>query len=167
MNSEGNQPFRVNFEASSRVLVSVESSSTNQPRVYGPEPPPEPETEGGIPSGRVEIMFCFDETNSTENDQQEAQNFVQNFMSQFLAFGEKQKARYVPIEKIKTFLKNFERLPNEEDFGLECVICQENFSQDVKLIETSCSHKFCSKCLEPWLKKNNSCPTCRKPVIKL
>lgn len=44
-----------------------------------------------------------------------------------------------------------------------CPICMENECEDV--LETKCSHKFCSSCINTWLTENNCCPYCRM-VIK-
>ena len=40
---------------------------------------------------------------------------------------------------------------------IECALC---FNSQTDLI-SSCGHKFCSQCINAWVKKNYSCPTCR------
>jgi len=48
----------------------------------------------------------------------------------------------------------------EQDFKEgECVICMENMAE----IVLSCTHSFCSSCLEGWKKKSSTCPLCRVP----
>ncbi|XP_015087971.1 uncharacterized protein LOC107031202 [Solanum pennellii] len=42
-----------------------------------------------------------------------------------------------------------------------CPVCQEEFKDGNDVITTCCSHMFHTRCLLPWLSKNNSCPTCR------
>ncbi len=39
-----------------------------------------------------------------------------------------------------------------------CPICLEF---DKKMTTLSCTHKFCSSCINKWLVKNQSCPICR------
>ena len=52
---------------------------------------------------------------------------------------------------------------NEESINrsLMCSICNQPFIQPVS---TNCKkrHKFCRACIEPWLERNQSCPTCRQ-----
>ena len=42
-----------------------------------------------------------------------------------------------------------------------CAICHELF---VKAHTLSCSHSYCERCITSWVKKNQECPTCRKPI---
>jgi len=51
-----------------------------------------------------------------------------------------------------------------------CVVCQDTLltsdqdkqdKQDVELCQMPCQHVFHSSCLLPWLKRSNTCPTCR------
>jgi hypothetical protein len=44
---------------------------------------------------------------------------------------------------------------------LLCAICQELFVE-ARTIE--CGHSFCGQCIECWLRKSDTCPTCRAPV---
>lgn len=51
---------------------------------------------------------------------------------------------------------------NEEN---ECIICLEGEKiGDVWRI-LGCKHQYHSKCVDPWIRANNTCPTCRTPVI--
>ncbi len=43
-----------------------------------------------------------------------------------------------------------------------CCVCME----DKILDKLDCSHKICNNCMDQWLKKNNSCPICRKVINK-
>ena len=45
----------------------------------------------------------------------------------------------------------------------ECSICLEKFGNK-KFCELQCSHKFCEKCIEPWLERSTTCPNCRKAI---
>lgn len=47
----------------------------------------------------------------------------------------------------------------EDEFT--CIICQELFIQATTL---PCSHSFCDYCLKSWLKKQKTCPMCRKDI---
>jgi len=46
----------------------------------------------------------------------------------------------------------------EEDL---CVVCQEAMPAGSKAKSMPCGHKFHDECLLSWVKKSNSCPTCR------
>lgn len=50
--------------------------------------------------------------------------------------------------------------------GLECAICMEEYQPDDEITPLPCDtrHFFHTKCIEDWLKHNNSCPLCKKPV---
>eukprot|EP00181_Compsopogon_caeruleus_P001893 CAMPEP_0184683600 /NCGR_PEP_ID=MMETSP0312-20130426/11973_1 /TAXON_ID=31354 /ORGANISM="Compsopogon coeruleus, Strain SAG 36.94" /LENGTH=290 /DNA_ID=CAMNT_0027136065 /DNA_START=245 /DNA_END=1117 /DNA_ORIENTATION=- len=43
----------------------------------------------------------------------------------------------------------------------ECPVCREELSPGKEVMQMPCSHLFCTSCLEPWLRVNNTCPTCR------
>lgn len=61
-------------------------------------------------------------------------------------------------------LKESERKVREDELKDSCPVCQDKYSDSRNVIELSCSHKFCSDCVLPWLKKKNSCPVCREEV---
>lgn len=45
-----------------------------------------------------------------------------------------------------------------------CPICLDDFASaddDVKVIVTKCNHAFHTECLETWLSRRGTCPTCR------
>merc|ERR1719203_473166 len=42
-----------------------------------------------------------------------------------------------------------------------CVVCQEEMPAGSKAKAMPCGHKFHDDCLLSWVKKSNSCPTCR------
>ena len=46
----------------------------------------------------------------------------------------------------------------------DCAICMVKFKQGDEVVTLSCPHVFHWKCLQPWLKKNATCPTCRIPL---
>jgi len=43
-----------------------------------------------------------------------------------------------------------------------CPICHDTLSSPVKI--ASCSHVFCSECIDEWLERESTCPLCRGPV---
>ena len=63
--------------------------------------------------------------------------------------------------------ENNNRLTNDEYLNitlkntdnLECSICYENKTNNVKLIK--CNHIFCELCIKKWLLNNITCPICR------
>ncbi|KAL6343441.1 hypothetical protein AAG906_024806 [Vitis piasezkii] len=48
--------------------------------------------------------------------------------------------------------------------GEMCSVCLEDFEGEQQMMELSCSHKYHSNCLMPWLASHPHCPTCRNPV---
>jgi hypothetical protein len=49
---------------------------------------------------------------------------------------------------------------NEIDDELKCVICRQPLQSPVSL--PTCNHTFCKKCIEKWLERAHTCPTCRE-----
>ena len=81
------------------------------------------------------------------------------------------------------FINNLEELTVDEEFikkNLQCSICLEDFKKDEKYIILPCKtkednsnenhifHSGCETCsgIKEWLKRNNSCPLCRKEFPK-
>lgn len=50
----------------------------------------------------------------------------------------------------------------------ECTICMEEYMPNDEITPLPCDarHYFHSKCIENWLKSNNSCPLCKKPITE-
>jgi len=48
----------------------------------------------------------------------------------------------------------------------ECTICLSELNNDICKV-SPCSHRFHCACLEPWLRTNNSCPTCRLQIYSV
>ena len=51
----------------------------------------------------------------------------------------------------------------DEAYELRCSICKEIFESPK---ETPCRHRYCQKCIETWLEKQNTCPYCRQALSK-
>ncbi|XP_027366865.1 E3 ubiquitin-protein ligase RNF38-like [Abrus precatorius] len=45
-----------------------------------------------------------------------------------------------------------------------CAVCLEDCQQQQQVMNLSCSHKYHSACLLPWLATHPHCPYCRTPV---
>lgn len=68
--------------------------------------------------------------------------------------------RFLNIFMVQKSISNFDRTT----YGDECPICLEIFGEldDDKLFCTlKCGHSYHRKCINDWLFKDNSCPTCR------
>ena len=50
----------------------------------------------------------------------------------------------------------------------ECAICQEDFEVGETFVPLPCNdlhpHKFHKACIIPWIRDNNTCPTCRGSI---
>lgn len=42
-------------------------------------------------------------------------------------------------------------------------LCNEEKGKNSRVINGFCSHSFHEECILPWVKKNKTCPICRKP----
>ncbi|XP_061605624.1 RING finger protein 151 [Phyllopteryx taeniolatus] len=54
-----------------------------------------------------------------------------------------------------------ERFVDTPDYDLICTICQGVLRCPVR---AACHHVFCKKCILQWLKRQETCPCCRKPI---
>ena len=50
---------------------------------------------------------------------------------------------------------------NSIDGELKCALCMLPFQSPVS---GECGHTFCADCLNPWLARQSTCPTCRLPI---
>lgn len=50
--------------------------------------------------------------------------------------------------------------------GGKCLLCLEHMSVGCIVRKLPCKHHFCVDCIDPWLKKNPTCPTCRERIVK-
>ncbi|ORZ34154.1 hypothetical protein BCR44DRAFT_38998 [Catenaria anguillulae PL171] len=73
----------------------------------------------------------------------------------------------MPDEFFAKGLPDVDNIEAQVAKGLECVICQDKFSVGESGICKlgSCDHMFHRECVEPWLKKNHTCPTCRWDLL--
>lgn len=49
---------------------------------------------------------------------------------------------------------------------MECQICYEILESNTNICITKCRHRFCSQCIFTWIRKNQSCPVCRKNLFQ-
>ena len=61
---------------------------------------------------------------------------------------------YLPIEDIES--------PTER----ECSVCLEPLKNSNELIQLLCGHIFHKDCVYKWISEKNTCPNCRKSIIK-
>jgi hypothetical protein len=52
------------------------------------------------------------------------------------------------------------------EVGEECPICLDEFDEEKKCFVTNCGHKFHEKCLVGWLSERDTCPSCRRVLVK-
>ncbi|KAL0480993.1 hypothetical protein AKO1_013646 [Acrasis kona] len=64
-----------------------------------------------------------------------------------------------PLPEVQTNVLSTSEVIDE----LECIICRETFLKPYTL---QCSHTFCKKCINTWMKVRKSCPTCRKLLTR-
>ncbi|WP_410493858.1 RING-H2 finger protein [Endozoicomonas sp. 8E] len=46
-----------------------------------------------------------------------------------------------------------------------CPVCLETFAGKKVMVLKQCKHMFHKDCLEPWLSKNSTCPSCRTFLV--
>ena len=78
-------------------------------------------------------------------------------------------AAWVPTQTdlLKNMLKGKFK-PEEHPEGTECIICMVEYTPEDEVVSLPCDgrHFFHSECITNWLKSNNSCPLCKKPITK-
>lgn len=50
--------------------------------------------------------------------------------------------------------------------GTECVVCLLPFEVNDELTELACNHSFHRRCLDEWISKNPTCPSCRQSTLR-
>ena len=50
----------------------------------------------------------------------------------------------------------------QADDGVTCVVCHEPVATGQPCVRLPCDHSFHDPCITAWLRRNNSCPTCRR-----
>jgi len=95
-------------------------------------------------------------------------NFHPRFSQEYVVQPEEEVRRPPTSKKMLSSLKSFKleekNIKKSEDGKLEypsCTICCSNISLGEKCVLLPCGHMYHNDCIKPWLKKNNTCPTCR------
>lgn len=68
------------------------------------------------------------------------------------------------LKNLKKFKMNDKYCKKNEKGELEtpnCSVCISDISKGEETLLLPCGHMYHSGCVEPWLKKNNTCPVCR------
>ncbi len=61
-------------------------------------------------------------------------------------------------------LKNMPVIDENHENTTSCIICQDDYKEEDDIIIMQCQHHYHKICGITWLKINNSCPNCRKPL---
>lgn len=69
-------------------------------------------------------------------------------------------------EEIQQRLGPMKRMKNMDGCPYDCLICHENITsnQFYRTLPT-CEHKYHKKCIDRWIFKSPTCPTCRKNIF--
>jgi E3 ubiquitin-protein ligase RNF13 len=67
-------------------------------------------------------------------------------------------------------LLRIRKVTSEDELQIqnECSICLESYVKNQKVISLPCNHVFHSKCIKPWITKNEqspTCPNCRETIL--
>lgn len=68
--------------------------------------------------------------------------------------------RGLTSEQIKTLRRH-----DRSGIAGQCAICVEDYVVAYRVRTLPCKHYFHVKCIDPWLERNASCPTCRAVII--
>jgi hypothetical protein len=64
-------------------------------------------------------------------------------------------------------VKDYSAIQGKES-QTSCVICFEEYKEDTKVRQISCSHVYHSACIMEWIQKKPEqpdCPQCRQPLV--
>lgn len=57
-----------------------------------------------------------------------------------------------------------ESLKNKNQTYESCPICYIDYEEGHEMKELSCNHAYHTGCLQSWVKKNATCPICKKEI---
>ena len=88
-----------------------------------------------------------------------------------LVFSYRNAARPNWVPAAPQFIQNLMEVhfnPNQDKAQDDCPICYLKFEEKANIILLPCDekHYFHSDCIKEWLKRNNSCPLCKKEITK-
>jgi len=131
----------------------------------------------GGPQGGAHITFAFDAGDGNGGGPPAFQRIHGNFadyawgdqgldqivtllLNQFDQSVQHETLRAEDIEHLPTANVTKEQFEN----GVQCTTCMETFLENEEVVKLNCDHIFHHACIEPWLKRRNTCPICRKVV---
>eukprot|EP01024_Parvocaulis_polyphysoides_P037466 TRINITY_DN3338_c0_g2_i1.p2 TRINITY_DN3338_c0_g2~~TRINITY_DN3338_c0_g2_i1.p2 ORF type:complete len:160 (-),score=12.02 TRINITY_DN3338_c0_g2_i1:356-835(-) len=87
-------------------------------------------------------------------------NMNQNYES-LTALDENRVKRGVKPDVLQNYKKRIGSRGNKEGGKQECGVCMEEVAGGQTITELPCKHSYCTKCIQQWLKDNDTCPICR------
>lgn len=109
----------------------------------------ENENSGGSLSIEIEIEGVDVEELSSES---ESSSFGDSEISRSLTENELKKLPQVLVTK------------EQKENGMQCATCLDQYSLGERVAILNCKHMFHINCIKPWLKRQNTCPSCRMSV---
>lgn len=68
-------------------------------------------------------------------------------------------------KRVKTLLSQIPAMTFKKEMGeMECAICMEELNVGERVRYLPCMHLFHLDCVDDWLARNFSCPSCLEPV---
>jgi hypothetical protein len=116
---------------------------------------------------RVEIIIRRSNPNNADitNEEKNAGNLlwlIQHYAPETLTSKEKKKTKKKEKkEEISVYKYRYKK-----SRVLKCSICQDNFYKDQKVKKLCCKHIYHEECINKWMERSNTCPICRKDIIK-
>jgi hypothetical protein len=94
-------------------------------------------------------------------NQNENQNENETPVETFTRLGIQVNVEEVNVEEVNVEEVNVEEVEHKEI----CSVCLDD--ENCVDCKTSCSHNFHASCLSQWIKRNNSCPMCRRNITSI
>ncbi|CAG5107994.1 Oidioi.mRNA.OKI2018_I69.chr1.g3587.t1.cds [Oikopleura dioica] len=162
-----NFPYGNSHNSRTRTTSSSSSSSRNQNRQ---EQRAADRRDGQTRSARSlynrlnEISRTIDRANREERERRRERRMRQETQDRrnrgHREEGRSSRNRGLTDDQIKT-LKRHEYTKQDD----ECTICMDDFVMSYVVRTLPCKHYFHADCIDPWLRQNASCPTCRANVV--
>lgn len=86
---------------------------------------------------------------------------IDNLLLQLLDDLEDDSPPPMPEQQIQS-LPTIQLNEKHEEKKLQCSVCLEDLKRKGKAKQLPCDHLYHEKCITPWLKKQSTCPNCRK-----
>jgi len=71
------------------------------------------------------------------------------------------------IQRLRKIVFNRDEAESEGENFLQCAVCLAEYQTNDRLMVMPCDprHNFHEACIEPWLRRMNTCPLCQRPVV--